>query len=126
MTLIPVYNVEQADVVGTNAVNATVTVDLNGNVVTPGGTKTVQIASGTTAVTVVKTTAGRLCRVLLQAANGAAAILVYDNASAASGTVIGAIAASAVVGAYDFEMPAANGITVGGASTNPAMTVSYY
>jgi hypothetical protein len=64
--------------------------------------------------------------VLLQAVNGAAAVLVYDNATAASGTVIGVIAATAPVGTYDFEMPAVNGITVGGASTNPAMTVSYY
>lgn len=95
-------------------------------VVTVGGKTNVPIAAGAVANTVVKASAGRLCRVLLTSANGAAAVTFYDNASTASGTVIGYIPASAAVGSlYDFQMPAALGITVGGASTNPAMTVSF-
>lgn len=111
-------------------------VDINGNVLgsaqgveysTVGGSSTTAIASGATAATVIKNSAGRLCRVLLTTANGAAAVSIFDNSSAASGTIIGYIAASAVAGTVvDFQMPAANGITVGGASTNPAMTISFY
>lgn len=93
---------------------------------TSGGASTVAVASGATADTVVKASAGRLCRVLLTSANGAAAVSIYDNASTHSGTVIGYIPASAAAGStYDFQIPASNGITVGGASTNPAMTISY-
>jgi hypothetical protein len=125
MTLIPVYNTEQAEVVGANAVSAAVTVDTNGLVLVPGGSTTVAIVAAKTANTVVKASAGRLCRVLVQATVATAAILVYDSATTNSGTVIGAIPVGAAVGAYDFEMPAANGITVAGASTNPAMTVSF-
>ena len=100
-------------------------VDGNGFSLSAGGDLNAPIGAGSTGPQVVKSRAGRLGRIVLAAANGAAAILVYDNASTAAGTVIGAIPASAAVGVYDFQMPAANGITVAGASTNPAMTVGY-
>lgn len=90
------------------------------------GVATVSIPAGTTANTVVRKSIGGLGSILLQAANGATAILVYDNAAAAGGTVIGYIAASAVAGIYNFDMPASQGVVIAGASTNPAMTVSYY
>lgn len=86
----------------------------------------VSIPAGTTANTVVKASTGRLARVLLQAANATNQILIYDNATSASGTVIGLIAATGALGIYDFQMPVKYGITVGGNATNPAMTVSYY
>lgn len=94
--------------------------------VTTGGATAVAVASGLATNTVVKASAGRLCRVLLTTANGAAAVSIYDNATTTSGTVIGYIAASAAAGTLvDFQIPAANGITIGGAATNPAMTVTF-
>lgn len=85
------------------------------------------VTAGKTTNTVVKASAGRLGRVLLTTANGAAAVSIFDNATTNTGTVLGYIAASAVAGTVvDFQMPAALGITVGGAATNPAMTISYY
>jgi hypothetical protein len=98
--------------------------DDNGIPVTPA--KAVAVAAAVTAPTVVKVGKGRLGSILLSTANGAAAVNVYDSAAAASGLIIGCIPASAPIGTVvNFDMPAANGIVVGGAATNPAMTVSY-
>ena len=92
----------------------------------PGGASTASIAAGVATPTVVKASAGRLCKVVLTTAASVAAVSIFDNAAAASGTIIGFIASTAVAGAViDFQMPAANGITVGGAATNPAMTISF-
>lgn len=83
------------------------------------------VAGGTTSDVVVKATAGRLCKVLVRTL-GSAQCEIYDNASAGSGKIIGVIAASAAAGTFlDFQMPAANGITVKGASNQPAITVFY-
>lgn len=91
-----------------------------------GGSSTIAIAAGTVANTVVKAAPGRLCRVLLTTAAATAAIQIFDNATTNSGTVIGYIPLNATVGSiFDFQFPAANGITVGGAASNAAMTVSY-
>jgi len=92
-----------------------------------GGKSTAAVAAGVgTAAVVVKASAGRLCRVLVTTV-GTAAMSFYDNASAASGTVIGAIPASAAVGTlYSWDMPAANGIVAGQVNNSPAVTVSYY
>lgn len=90
-----------------------------------GGDFRFPIAAGATGPQVVKASPGRLARVVLAAANGAAAIRVFDNATAASGTVIGVIPASAAAGTFDFQMPARAGITVSGAATNPAMAVGF-
>jgi hypothetical protein len=100
-------------------------VDGFGYSLAPGGDLLFPIAAGATGAQMIKPSPGRLGRIVLAAANGAAAITVYDNASAASGTVIGVIAASAAAGVYDFQMPARTGITLSGAATNPAMTVGY-
>lgn len=112
--------------IGGVTVQAAVQVDVLGNVVSPGGSATVAIAGATVANTVVKASAGRLCRVLVQAAVATNAVLVYDNATTNAGTVIGVVPVGAGVGSYDFQIPAANGITVAGNATNPAITVSYY
>lgn len=112
---------------GSVNVQAMALVDALGNVVTPGGSSTVAIAALKTANTVIKASAGRLCRVLVTAAGTATTVSVFDNATTNSGTVIGIFPGTASVGTvYDFELPAANGITVGGLVTNPGLTVSFY
>lgn len=88
------------------------------------GTSTVAIPAGTITDTVVKATAGRLCRILVTTL-GANALQVCDNATAGTGTVIGALTANAPIGTYSFQMPAAAGITVAGNAANPAVTISY-
>ncbi|MFJ8309812.1 MULTISPECIES: hypothetical protein [unclassified Streptomyces] len=100
-------------------------VDGNGFSLSAGGDLSVSIAAGATGPQVVKTGPGRLGRIVLAAANGAAAITVYDSATVASGPVIGVVPASAAAGVYDFQLPARSGITVGGASTSPALVVGY-
>jgi hypothetical protein len=77
-------------------------------------------------LTVVKASAGYLSGILVTTAGTSTAMTVYDNASAASGTAIGVIPATATAGSYwPFNMPAANGITCSGSATNPAVTVAY-
>jgi hypothetical protein len=92
--------------------------------VSSGGLVTTSVPANASNV-VVKGSAGRLCR-LLVTTTGVTAMLIYDNATTNSGTLIGALPASAAIGGvYDFEMPAANGITIAGSATNPAVTVSW-
>jgi hypothetical protein len=68
---------------------------------------------------------GRLCRITVQTL-GTVATVIYDNASAASGTALFTVPASPAVGTiYDVQMPAANGIYVGGATNTSGITVSY-
>jgi hypothetical protein len=94
--------------------------------VSQGGTTTVAIAASTATDTVVKATPGRLCRVLVLTTAGAAVTNIYDNASGHTGTIIGILPSAVAAGTtVDFQMPAANGITVQGASTNPGMTISF-
>jgi hypothetical protein len=91
-----------------------------------GGSTTAVVAASVATNTVIKATPGRLCRVLVTTLAGAAVTNFYDNATTAAGTVIAMIAASAAAGTMVvIEMPAAAGITVGGAATNPAMTISF-
>lgn len=90
----------------------------------PGGARNFAYTANASAVT-VKTSPGRLCKVLVTT-TGTNAMLIYDNASAASGTVIGALPANPTVGSiYEFLMPANNGITIAGSASNPAVTISY-
>lgn len=92
-----------------------------------GGTSTTSIAAGVTANTIVKNGPGRLTRVLTTSLNGATAVSIYDSATTATGTIIGFVPANAVAGTtLSFDMPAAIGIVVGGAATNPSMTVSFF
>jgi hypothetical protein len=93
--------------------------------VTVGGQTTTAVAAGTSANTVIKSTGGRLCRVLVTA-TGTNAMSIYDNSTTNSGTIIGALPASPAVGSvYDFQMPAASGITIAGNSSNPGVTMSW-
>lgn len=98
--------------------------DSNGFAVSAGLTAVVAAGAGTT---VVKATPGRLGRVTVTGAVPTGALTFYDNASTGSGTVIGVIPASGVTTgqSFDFQMPAANGITAVGATGSAAVTVSY-
>jgi hypothetical protein len=92
---------------------------------TDGGTTATAITAGTVADTVIKGSAGRLCRIVVTTA-GTNAMEIYDNASAGSGKIIATVAANAVAGTWiDAQMPAANGITVKGNANNPAVTISF-
>lgn len=84
------------------------------------------VAAGVgTAAQVIKAGPGYLSGVLVTSA-GTAATSIYDNASAASGTVIGYIPANPTAGTfYPFNMPATNGITVGKVANSSGLTVAY-
>jgi hypothetical protein len=92
---------------------------------TTGGTTTAVVASGV-GTTVIKATAGRLCRVVVTNTPATNPLTFYDNASTGTGTVIGIVPGSATQGqVFDFNMPAALGITAIGAATSAAVTVSF-
>jgi len=84
-----------------------------------------EVAAGTTADTVIKAAPGKFYGFLVTTL-GLGVPHIYDNASAGSGAIIGACAASLGVGLGPFfegGITCSNGITVGGGLTNPAMTV---
>ncbi|MBA2285830.1 MAG: hypothetical protein H0W02_10125 [Ktedonobacteraceae bacterium] len=100
-------------------------VDSNGNPINQPTQNAAVAAGGSTAAVVVKATAGFLSGVLVTA-NASAVLTIYDNASAASGTVIGVIPATATAGQYyPLNMPAKVGITAGQVNGSPAVTVAY-
>jgi hypothetical protein len=71
-----------------------------------------------TATGAVKAAPGRLASVLVTTALSAAAVTIYDNASAASGTVLAVIPASSAVGfRVVVDLPAFNGIYASFAGT---------
>lgn len=83
------------------------------------------ITSGKNSATVISANPGRLCKVTVVTL-GTAACIFYDNASAASGNVVGTVTASAAVGTiFNFQCVVANGITASASSSNPALTVQY-
>ena len=98
-------------------------IDSSGNLrTTPGG---ISSSLGDSAATVVKATAGRLCKVSVTTAGAAGA--VYDNnltgASNTAANLIGVI--PAIVGVYTFDWPCATGIVyVPGAAQVASITYS--
>jgi len=94
--------------------------------VSPGGNFTASVPTGA-GNTVVKNSQTRLCKVLVTTAGaGAGSVLIYDNATTNSGTVVGVIPATIAIGAYyTFDLPCANGITVTNVASGPVLTVSY-
>ncbi len=90
------------------------------------GTANVAIAAGTVTDTVVYAGKSMLGGILVTTA-GVNSMLVYDNATAGSGTIVGLVPPSAAVTgiAYSSGSPCANGITVKGNATNPAVTIFY-
>jgi hypothetical protein len=98
---------------------------------TTDGDTTAAIAGTVTANTIVKAGSGTLAKVLVTSVNGNAAINIYDangpTSGSVTGTIIGVVAASAAAGTiYSLGMPFENGLTVGGASTNGALTISFH
>lgn len=78
-----------------------------------------------TATGAVKPSAGRLLKVVVTTAMSAAATTIYDNASAASGTILFVVPASAAVGnVYTIDLPAVNGIYASFAGTG-TITIGY-
>jgi hypothetical protein len=74
----------------------------------------------------VKASAGRLVRITVTTVTAAAVVTVYDNASAASGTILAVVPIAAAVGTiYLIDMPALNGITVQSTGATGAITVGY-
>lgn len=89
------------------------------------GQRTTAVAAAAAAAA-IKATPGRLCAVLVTTL-GTAELQFFDNASAASGTKIGVVAASTVAGTVlAFNMPAAAGIWCNSGTNTPAVTVSFY
>jgi hypothetical protein len=73
----------------------------------------------------VKASPGRLASVLVTTGLSAAAITIYDNPSAASGTVLAVIPASSAIGfRVVVDLPALNGIYVSFAGTG-AVAIGY-
>ena len=94
--------------------------------VNQGGDTTFLLAAGGSGPTVIFAGRCRLAVVLITAL-GTAGLNFYDNASAASGTIVGAIPASAAVGSlYIFPFLCVNGLTAGTGNNTPACTVGYW
>jgi hypothetical protein len=110
--------------IGADRIASNVTA-LDASGISLAATATLAIAASVATDTVVKAAPGRLARLIVTTL-GTNALLIYDNATTGSGVIIGAIPASAAVGSsFLFDMPAANGITVKGSGTNPAVTISF-
>lgn len=79
-----------------------------------------------TSLTVVSATAGRLCKVIVTVVNGANAINLFDNATAASGTIVGVVPASATAGTViDLQIPVINGITAAATASAGTIVVTF-
>ncbi len=92
---------------------------------TSPGVNATPIAAGAAGPTAIKASAGVFFGILVTSV-GVGTPQVFDNASAASGTIVGALPASAVIGLANSLMAGVkcmNGITVSGGATNPAMTI---
>jgi hypothetical protein len=91
---------------------------------TVGGQFRQAVASGAGTVT-LKAAPGRLCRIAVTVA-GTVAFSVFDNASAASGTLLFTSPTTTNLGTiFDVQMPAQNGITVSNPASGPAVTISW-
>lgn len=110
------------------ATNGGPTYDSDGNLLvqTANGNATASVPTGA-ANTVVSAAAGQLMRVLVTTAGaGAGNVVIYDNATTNSGTVVGIIPSTIAIGTvYTFNMPVAHGIVVTNVASGPVLTVSY-
>jgi hypothetical protein len=89
-----------------------------------GGCFRQAIASAAGTVT-LKAAPARLCRILVTAA-GTAAVTVFDNATAASGTILFVSPTTTTLGQiFDSQMPAQLGITVSDPASGPGITVTW-
>lgn len=112
--------VQLADSAGTNVAG----VDAHHNqYITDGGTAYVGITASSAGA--VKTSAGRLCRVVVLT-TVTSAVSIFDNTSAAAGQALLTIPASTAVGTiYNVQAPLTNGAYVGGGTGSPALLVTY-
>jgi hypothetical protein len=106
--------------------------DWLGRVNTGGKTTSGAITAGLAGPTVIKASAGVLVSGLITTAGTTGTVILYDNASACSGTIIGEVAgttalATMVAGAppIKWDMIAVNGITACGGTGSAAITVGY-
>ncbi len=84
------------------------------------------VVSASGGLQTVKASAGRLHKIIVTVATTTTAVTVYDNASAASGTVLAVIPAAATAGTvYDINLPVLSGITVNGAAAAGSLTFGY-
>lgn len=106
-------------------VNAQASYDDAGNSVKAEKTAAIAVAAATT---VIKAAPGRVVSALVTTAGSGAGdnAIIYDNASAGSGTILAVISGAAAVAAQvSIDLPAANGITVVNVSNGPAFTLGY-
>jgi hypothetical protein len=93
--------------------------------VMPAGVNATPIAAGATTATVVNANPGIFYGILITSV-AAGTPHIHDNATVASGTTVGQVAASAPLGISQFisqGVRCVNGITVSGGATNPGMTI---
>ena len=89
-----------------------------------GGQFSQAVVSGAGIVT-LKAAPGRLCRIVITVA-GTVAFTVFDNASAASGTVLFTSPTATSIGTiFDIQLPAQNGITISNPASSPGFTVTW-
>ena len=82
----------------------------------------------TQTTTVVKATGGVLRKVMVNSATNGAAVTFYDNASAASGTVIAIYGLGSITTpqtAVEYNLTFTNGLTVLTATQNADITITY-
>lgn len=97
----------------------------NAEPVTAGGQRTSYHAAGASGAGAALAAQGRLCKISVLT-SGSAATLIYDNASAASGTLLYSLKASPTIGdVIDLQIPASNGIYVAGATNTSSILVTY-
>lgn len=93
--------------------------------VTSAGVNATAITAGTATATVIKDSPGLFYGFVVTSI-GVGAPSVFDNASTTSGTIVGQLPASAVLGPASGPSEGVrceNGITVSGGLTNPGMTI---
>jgi hypothetical protein len=87
-------------------------------------------ASGSAFNTIVRTGPGRLNAILVTSATASSVdVIVYDNATTNSGTIVGylpyATVTSAIGALFVYDIPVVNGIVVRQTGVGPGMTVVY-
>jgi hypothetical protein len=117
------FKVAISDSGGNGLLNQSGTNDLGVHI---GGSSRTAVAQGVAVFRVIKGSPGRVAKAIVTTA-GTTSLLIYDNASAASGVVLFAFPTSTAVGTiFDIQMPATAGIVVDATTaTTPAFTLSW-
>src|SRR4029077_12262532 len=83
-------------------------------IISPIGTVAVTQAQIVAGNVVVKATPGMLCTILVTTVTAGATLSFFDNATTASGTVIGIVPTGSAAGViFTLNIPAINGIVIG-------------